>query len=125
MDPSKTKNPHKSRRIMADSLRKIGNHEAANYHEAVLARIQDDPQPSDLAELAALVAKELRKRGIWAKAGGLTNERVVQISRPADCMAHRWHSMLFSDFDNLGPIAIADAIQALEAKRAQEWAGDK
>jgi hypothetical protein len=32
---------------------------------------------------------------------------------------------MFSDFNSLGPIACADMIQALEAARAQEWAGDK
>jgi len=84
-----------------------------------------DPRPFDMAELARLTAAELRKRGIWAQCGGTVNDHAVKISRPDDCMAYRWHTMLHPDFDNLGPVACADEIQRLEALRAQEWAGDK
>ena len=75
----------------------------------------NDPRPSDMAELARLTAIELRKRGIWARVNIWHN---VEIS---ECV----YSLLFSDFNNLGPIAIADEIQRQEAIRAQEWAGNK
>jgi hypothetical protein len=71
-----------------------------------------DPRPDNMAELAKMTAVELRKRGIWARVNIWHN---VEIS---ECV----YSLLFSDFDNLGPIACADVIQAKEVRRAQEWA---
>jgi hypothetical protein len=87
-----------------------------------------DPRPDDPAELARMVAIELRTRqqGTFAVAVA-EHVLVARIrGRNGDYRSELgYHTMSASDFDNLGPIAIADAIQALEAKRAQEWAGDK
>jgi hypothetical protein len=87
-----------------------------------------DPRPDDMAELARLTAIELRKRGIWACSASDTHV-LCAISVPTihggKAGFVRIHSLLFGQFDNLGPIGCADVIQAEEAKRAQEWAGDK
>lgn len=77
--------------------------------------IVQDPRPSDPAELAKAVAAELRKRGIWAHVDPRIGP-VVYVSAA--------YPMFRNDFDNLGPVAIADEIQAAEVRRAQEWAGD-
>jgi hypothetical protein len=83
------------------------------------------PRPADVAELARLVAKELRRRGIWAE----SDESVVVVPRrvrpqfPRACTVV-WHIMNATHFDNLTPRECADVIQAEEAHRAQEWAGD-
>lgn len=78
-----------------------------------------DERPADMAELARLVAKALRSpRGIRADSFAA----VVQIEHPS---AVHNYSMYHSDFDNLGPIGCADVIQAEEARKAQEWAGDE
>ncbi len=102
-----------------------GDIEALDVLATATARhLVDDPRPENVAELAAEVARELRKRGIWARVGDTVNACAVRVPRPADRMDRRWYSMFSPDFDNLGPIAIANAIVAMEAKRAQEWAGD-
>lgn len=75
-----------------------------------------DPRPADMAELARLVATELRKRGIWALAQ--YGDPIVNIGTRAS------YTMLGSDFDNLTPREIADVIQREEAKKAAKWAGD-
>jgi hypothetical protein len=87
-----------------------------------------DPRPDDPAELARMVAKEPRKRGNFAR----EYRSVVEVAcfvgaeGKTDTAYPGYHSysVHFADFDNLGPIAIADEIQAHEARRAQEWAGD-
>jgi len=86
-----------------------------------------DPRPTDLAELAQLTAVELRKIPVLAWYQGGTEVWAMQLqSQPPYPSIRRFsYSMLSSDFDNLGPIACASAIQALEVRRAQEWAGDK
>ncbi len=76
-----------------------------------------DERPSDLAELAQLTAAELRKRGIWAK----YDAGVICIPHASTIWSY---SLYWSQFDNLGPIGCADVIQAEEARKAQEWAGD-
>lgn len=90
-----------------------------------------DPRPDDMAELARLTAIELRKRGIWADTGAkalLPTIVRTQRARFDDIGKHKPYSagwnLALSQFDNLGPIACADVIQAEEARRAQEWAGD-
>jgi hypothetical protein len=77
-----------------------------------------DERPDDLAELARLTAIELRKRGIRAKA-----EVYHVFPHYVDIGSHIYY-VGTSDFDNLGPIGCADVIQAEEARKAQEWAGD-
>jgi hypothetical protein len=91
-----------------------------------------DDRPDDMAELARLTAIELRKRGIWAytdpkdESNGpyvwsLRFKGIPGRSKAQWC----WSSMLWPQFDNLGPIGCADVIQAEEARKAQEWAGDE
>lgn len=89
-----------------------------------------DPRPDDMAELARLTAIELRKRGIWASAANVTHIPDPVVIVPfRNAREPRWYVKSYcfygNDFDNLGPIACADVIQAEEARRAQEWAGDK
>jgi len=88
-----------------------------------------DERPADMAELARLTAVELRKRGIWAFTfSGLSVVNVPRVKplRTGHAVEHDPYakSMYSSDFDNLGPIGCADVIQAEEARKAQEWAGD-
>ena len=85
-----------------------------------------DERPADMAELARLTAIELRKRGIWTFGDyspfvwvGRLKLRDKRIESADHC-----YSLLASDFDNLGPSGCADVIQAEEARKAQEWAGD-
>jgi hypothetical protein len=75
-----------------------------------------DPRPDDMAELVRLTAIELRKRGIFAETRG----EYVGVESPHAAA----YTLYASEYDNLGPIACADVIQAEEALRAQEWAGD-
>lgn len=85
-----------------------------------------DPRPDDMVELARQVAKELRKRGIWAEQDGeiVVVPRRIPPAFPRKCTVI-WHNMYAAQFNNLGPRAIADMIQAEEARKAQEWAGDE
>ena len=88
-----------------------------------------DPRPADMAELTRLVAVELRKRGIWAD----THSKGYHVRIPQRMFAPKdkerdaidgFICILLPQFDNLGPRAIADVIQAEEARKAREWAGD-
>ena len=88
----------------------------------------DDPRPVDPAELARLVAKELRNRSVVA-AEEFTNVYVLRpLERDPNVLMTRatWYpwSVHFSCFDKLGPIACADFIWHQERKWTQEWAGD-
>lgn len=79
----------------------------------------------DAEKMAREVAKELRKRGIWACVDHLNNGGVmVVVQRPNDDMRGRWYAMANPDFAGMTGIEIADEIQAQDARRAQEWAGD-
>jgi hypothetical protein len=88
--------------------------------------IVDDPRPEDMAELARETAKELRKRGGQADALGSGVYVPRPNGRPSEAAGLAWfpHIVFSSNFDNLGPIGCAGVIQAEEASRAQEWAGD-
>jgi hypothetical protein len=95
------------------------------------SELQTDSRPDDMAELARLTAIELRKRGIWAEAryayaGSAWFVWVAQLTHlgPRVLGEMGFHSLTMGDFDNLGPRACADLIQAREAVRAAEWAGD-
>lgn len=84
-------------------------------------------RPDDVAELARLVAKELRRRGIHATVAHADWGNTVVAPRPlsrGNGLRWQWHPMSRSEFDNLTPSEIADVIQAEEAKKAAEWAGD-
>lgn len=89
-----------------------------------------DTRPDNLAELARLTAIELRKRGIRALTQGFENEPDTWIVIERDTRLMKpwplWMNYVLtrSQFGNLGPIACANVIQAEEAKRATEWAGD-
>jgi hypothetical protein len=88
-----------------------------------------DPRPTDLAELARLVAIELRKRGIWCAVSQHLHAAVITTSfegTPIDERRARSTSHILDRprFDNLGPIACAGIIQQEEARYAREWAGD-
>ncbi len=86
------------------------------------------PRPDDMAELARLVAKELRRRGIWAEAtidhSGMYAP-MVQLPVFDGCRAvvADYHTAR-DRFNSLTPREIAEVIQAEEAKKAAEWAGD-
>jgi hypothetical protein len=87
-----------------------------------------DPRPTDMAELARMVAVELRKRGIHAD----YDAQVIRLPVPINSVNEYLTSyrmrvvpMFEVAFDNLGPVAIAEEIVRQEAKRAREWAGDK
>jgi len=92
-----------------------------------IARDRADPRPSDMAELAKLVAAELRRRGIWAEVvdGNVETLRFGTKNPKGANVTWGIHVLFCAEFDNLGPIACADEIQRQEARRAQEWAGDK
>ena len=70
----------------------------------------------DVEVMANEVAKELRKRGIRALRCATLGCVVVV------CMQN--YAMANPDFAGMTGIEIADEIQAQEARRAQEWAGD-
>jgi hypothetical protein len=83
--------------------------------------LPSDPRPDDMAELARKVAIELRKRAIWAE----VESGEIYVPRVYGRQVKFGYVGLYrADFDNLGPIGCADVIQAEEARRAQEWAGD-
>lgn len=106
-DPQFLRDMRQQRAITADMLEILLTTTAPPPH---------DERPDDMAELARLVAKELRKRGIWAWA----NNGFVNVGRGHFAP----YAMVWSDFDNLTPRECADVIQAEEAKKATEWAGD-
>lgn len=82
---------------------------------------------ADPEERAKAVAKILRGRGIVAEAA--YGKPVVNVARRTLVGELIWYPQILHGYDSdrfedLGPRAIADAIQAEEARRAQEWAGD-
>jgi len=96
---------------------------------------QDDPRPSDPAELARQVAMELRKHSLFAAVFFDDEPTTIYVQRPQrsrlNVVGSRFPDtywaplfVLSQEFDGMGPIAIADEIQAAEVRRAQEWAGD-
>ena len=93
--------------------------------EALAAEREDAPIENDY-ERARAVALLLRKKGFFAMAKAPHGEPYVAIGNPAVESALRWYNYSVTAWErkDLGPKAIADAIQAEEARRAQEWAGD-
>jgi hypothetical protein len=78
-----------------------------------------DEQPiADPAERAKAVAKELRRRGLFAAVLG------GGIAFSADRKAF-WYHMAFEGVAATGPRAIADRIQQEEAARAEAWAVER
>lgn len=109
----------------------IPNAERAQM-EALAAEREDAPI-DDISERALAVAKELRKRGLWAyEELRLADRQPTREPRAQTFVEIRgvFHAPASSydvstdDHATKGPRAIADAIQAEEARRAQEWAGD-
>lgn len=92
--------------------------EAITVLLAATAPPEDIPRPDDMAELARLVAAELRDRGFWPRlAAGF-------VWMPFH--AGMWpYSMFQPIFDNLSPREIASVIQAEERTRARGRAGDE
>jgi len=96
--------------------------------EALAAEREDVPI-EDISERAEAVAKELRKRGLRAKAElrfaarPTTPQAFVELYYVED-YSGKFYDVSTDDHATKGPRAIADAIQAEEARRAQEWAGD-
>lgn len=88
-----------------------------------------EERPADMADLAQAVARELRKRGIWACTMNDENPPLCAVGIPTIHNGKagflRLHSLLFGHFDNLTPTEIADLIQREEAAKAAEWAGDE
>lgn len=79
--------------------------------------VKPDPPIADPAERARAVARELRRRGIWALHDGCGVVRVF-VGNGARDDVYRTN---VSD----KPRAIADEIQREEARRAAAWAGDE
>lgn len=100
--------------------------------EALAAEREDAPI-EDPAERAETVAKELRRRGLWAyeelrladrsRAHGPPPQTFVEIRAACGAVSSSY-DVSTDDHATKGPRAIAALIQAEEAKRAQEWAGD-
>lgn len=84
-----------------------------------------DPRPDDTAQLAREVARELRRRMSAIAANDSVCVARLEPDRICPRASVVMYSLCSSDFDNLGPVAIADAIVAAESKLAQELAGDK
>ena len=81
-----------------------------------------DPRPSDMAELARVVAVELRKHSIWAEPGNrFAGDAVVFLPHATALSGGFYH---VDDIDG-GPCAIAAEIKNREAVAIQEWAGNK
>jgi len=90
-----------------------------------------------MVELARLVAVELRKPAYGKFAAVFDNGEpnrhitvwVMSVLFPYErlSIATTWkaYSMFSADFDNLTPREIAIAIQAKEAERVAQWAGNK
>lgn len=117
-----------ARRTMSGVLRGC-SHTALYEHErfaveVLLAATAPDPgppRPDDMVELAKLVAKELRSRGIWACVPG---QSAIRVPGVVD-VRHRHYYIHDAQFADLTPREIADVIQAEEAAKAKEWAGDE
>jgi len=96
----------------------------------LLAATEPDPgppRPDDMAELARLVAVELRKRWIWAAVASEIATSTIRYPMVGGAGRLCWKYTYTTEprFDSLTPREIAVAIQDEEAKRAAEWAGDK
>ena len=84
--------------------------------------------------MAKEVAKELRKRGIWARIAPTPSYdqdnkidlpyQPLQVEHPAQIASIRRICVWDDCFEDMSALEIADEIQAQEARRAQEWAGD-
>lgn len=76
-------------------------------------------------KMAVEVAKELRKRGIWAtqydKSVAIPRLKFVDGNYRAMI---NYYAATHPDFAGMTALEIANEIQAQEARRAQEWAGD-
>lgn len=79
----------------------------------------------DAESMAKEVAKELRKRGIWAKADHYRETGMIDVPQMVGDGQSFWRYLTTNPvFDNMTALEIAGEIQAQEARRAQEWAGD-
>jgi hypothetical protein len=101
-----------------------------NHEIVTLVRANElplaDPRPDDMAELARLVAIELRKTtwATWVGDATIVLARLIKIDGHIDSVMGSY-SLYGSDFSGLGPIACAASIRDRESALAQEWAGDK
>ena len=79
----------------------------------------------DAEKMAREVAKELRKRGIWAvqydKSIAMPRLKFVDGTHRA---VINYYAATNPDFAGMTALEIADEIQTREVRRAQEWAGD-
>ena len=80
-----------------------------------------DPRPEDPAELARLTAEALHQRGISADWRDWTVGAVLVPCHDATGLSESTYLMTRSEFDNLGPIGVANEIQAQEADRLAKW----
>lgn len=101
---------------------KMGNHAThdGGIDDAVKdgSYVCDDAPIADPVECAKATAQELRNRGMCATPQGQYGISVVSANT-------FWYHMAHEGVATMGPRALADRIQASEAKRAREWAGDK
>lgn len=84
-----------------------------------------DERPDDLAELARLTAAELRNRFSAVAVAEHVLVGRVRGQNPNFRAELGFHTMTNPDFAGMGPRAVADEIQAIEARKAQGWAGDE
>jgi hypothetical protein len=92
--------------------------EAERAEMEALAVEREDAPIENPFDRACMVSLELRKKGLYALQ---TGKAVCVYFLPQSGAARIYAT---DDHATKGPRAIADAIQAEEAKRAQEWAGD-
>lgn len=106
-------------------------------HRAATAPPSDEPRPDDMAELARMVARELRtpkyaKMAAVFRTSGPNSHIAVWVlsvlySQATLSLSPTWcpYIMFETRFDNLNAREIAEVIQAEEAKKAAKWAGDE
>ena len=89
-----------------------------------IAILPPDPPIHDPEARAEAVAKDLRRRGVWAVADG--SWLVLPCLRNSDNRVLRQSiESTLTDLADRGPKAIADELQREEAKRIERWAGER
>lgn len=85
----------------------------------------DDQPVADPAGRARLVARELRRRGLFVDVFGSATIAIHYPRMRGIMVGSREITVSADRYAIVGPRAIADEIQREEARRASEWAGDE